>query len=127
MKEINLHDYYINKIELDFDNQEASLFCSFEDKKMKAMIKFGGFLASKLEDISLESIILYLEEWDIPTFIRVEREYLESRRNYAWPMSSKNLEELKLKLMKNEYRVWWLSPTLGMGGYIIAKTVVCLN
>ena len=127
MEDINLHDYFINKFELDFDNQEASLFCTFEDRKTKGGVKFGGFLASKLEDIQAGNIILDIEEWDIPSFIRVEGEYLKSRKNYAWPMSSESLDDLQEKLINNEYRVWWLSPTYGMGGYIIAKTVMCLS
>ena len=126
MEDINLHDYYITKFEIDFENQEATLLCTFENKKTKGGVKFKGFLAAKLEDILPGSIILDLEEWDIPSFVKVEKKYLLKRKKYVWPMPSDSLDDLQKKLISQDYKVWWLTPTYGMGGYIIAKTVVCV-
>ena len=126
-EELHLHDYVIDKIELDFDNEISKLYCTFEDKITKTEVIFKGFLASKLTDIQPGSIILDLEKWDIDSFIKVEKKYLESRQKYGWPFPTKDIDELKTKLSNGGYSVWWLSPSFGMGGYIIAKSAKAIS
>ena len=121
MDAINLHDFRIDRLDLDFAESTAKMSCTFEDGKTKKEVIFSDFLGAKLEDVTAGSIIMDIESWTISSFIENQKSYLEKRLNYGWPTPAKDLTELEERLVNSSYKVWCIFATLGITGFIIAK------
>ncbi|MTI49248.1 MAG: hypothetical protein FH761_15555 [Firmicutes bacterium] len=67
------------------------------------------------------SIIFDIEKYSIDYFIKNNSDLLEKHKSYSWPMNYDTIEELREKLVREEYSYYVISSSYGLNGWILAK------
>ena len=68
------------------------------------------------------NIIFDIEECEIDKFISYNQMELKEMIGHAWPIVYKSFEELKEYLILNGYKYIRLNSSLGMWGWVLAKS-----
>ncbi|MFJ7886671.1 hypothetical protein ACIQYL_01115 [Lysinibacillus xylanilyticus] len=85
-------------------------------------VTFGNYLAHYFDHVMAGSILFDIEEIDLNTFFEENKEQFESHKLYAWPIWYDDTNELEQFLQKNNYKCYVISASLGLSGYVFAKT-----
>ena len=86
-------------------------------------VTFEDYLAHYFDHVMAGSILFDIEEVDLNTFFVGNREQFESHKLYAWPICYDDTNELEKYLQKNNYKCYVISASLGLSGYVFAKTL----
>lgn len=68
-------------------------------------------------------MILDLFEAPLDDFIEGNIDILNKGKENSWPMSYKKIDELSDKLKSENFSYFILSPSYGLGGWVIAKNL----
>lgn len=126
-----VHDGDIKKYEVDFEKKELKLFFNIESpyvpelrkNNKKAIIIFSGLLTHVFEYEYHQNILSDIFKYDIETFINENKELLKESRNYCWPLTFEDIDDLKDKLLKQKYNYYVIESSNGLDGWVLAKDV----
>lgn len=119
---ISIHDGVIIAYSVSFLENELILDIeTVTDEIVSA--KFENYLAHDFHHVMAGSILFDIEDVDLKTFFVENREQFESFKLYAWPIGYDNTYELEQDLYKNNYKCYVISASLGLTGYVFAKTL----
>ncbi|WP_353094006.1 hypothetical protein [Tissierella praeacuta] len=119
-----VHDNMIISYMVDFEKQILQINTkNYDDEKI--IIRFQGLLAHAFENVILNNIILEIYQVKIEHFLLDKANKLSETLKYGFPtIGVSNVRELGDYLKENRYRVFYLTASLGMCGYIIAKEII---
>lgn len=125
----DIHDAIITKYTVDFKLKELEIY--YENEKGKQfIIEFSDYLAHNFEDVIIENIIFDIEEITIEKFIEDNRKFLENKLLFGFPILIQHIEDvndLKEILEKKQYKVFEISSSTGLNGFIVAKNLKVLE
>ncbi|HHR2582198.1 TPA: hypothetical protein ACSY4C_00310 [Listeria monocytogenes] len=122
-----VHDNIIKSYQVDFENEQLRLRTeySYVDKvNENTDIIFESYLAHLFENEQKDSIIFDIEECTPTLFYEQNQELIEKNRNYCWPISyhtTNTKKELVKFIHKNGYKVFEISSSYGLCGWVLAK------
>ena len=120
-----VHDNRIISYMVDFKGQILQINIKGYDEEV--IIRFQGLLAHDFENVLLNNIILEIYQVTIECFLLEEVNKLSETLKYGFPtIEVSNVKELEDYLKENGHRVFYLTASLGMCGYIIAKEIILL-
>lgn len=120
---LTVHDNVITSYEVDFKNEELILNTRYYDSKRNVVI-FSGHLTHLFHFVQRNSIIFEIEECSPDWFYEQEAKSIEASRDYGWPINyrkSDTKSELLNFILNNNYKVFEISASLGLCGWVIAK------
>lgn len=123
-----LHDSVILNYTVDF--KEKTLTINTEDDNFKINeVIFRNYLAHSFNNVVIDNIIFDIEEVSIENFIESNKKFLEDNIKYGFPSlhTNEGMIGLKNALKDNEYKVFEISSSLGLNGFIIAKEVTFIK
>ena len=119
----DLHDNEILSYEIDLSNERISIKTLNTSNENVDLI-FKNVLGYHFENEMKNSIILDIGKYSsINSFIKDYKELLEQRRDYVWPIQYDELAELEEKLISESYSCYFVTPSLGLEGWVLAKSV----
>ena len=121
-----VHDNIILSYHVDFENEVLAMkthYTYYNDSKApeNTDVIFTGYLTHDFSNAMRRSIIFDIEKYPLDRFLEEARELLEERKNYWWPIKYKNEKELVEYLQANQYKVFSIYASIGLGGYVFAK------
>ena len=118
-----LHDNFIKSYTMDFEKGTLVLKTEYHGGEVfeKTDVIFTGYLAHVFYDEMIDNIIFDVEEITVEQFLERERETLEKRKNYSWPIRSETANALSEYLQTSGYRVFSVDSSSGLYGSVIAK------
>ncbi|MBU5438146.1 hypothetical protein KQI42_09010 [Tissierella sp. MSJ-40] len=126
IKEYGLvHDNIIISYMVDFEKQILQINTKSYDEEV--VIRFQGLLAHVFENVLLNNIILEIYQVTIECFLLEKVNRISEVLKYGFPtIEVSNIKELEDYLKEKEYRVFYLTASLWMCGYIIAKEIILM-
>ena len=118
-----LHDNEIISYEVNLSSRTITIYTQFKtsDSCKGTSMVFYDVLAHFFENELSGSVILEIDEYSIESFIEDNRLLLDNRKNGSWPTYYKTLAEFKEKLINEQYNFYGITPSYGLGGWILAK------
>lgn len=116
------HDSCIRSYQVDFTSLKIEMDTVTELEEQRKIV-FEEFFAYHFEDPLPNSILLDIVEVEIEIFIQVNKELLETRKDYYWPMDYDDMEELITHLKENDYHCFEIQSSYGLNGWILSKGV----
>jgi len=94
-----------------------------ESKTEYTDVVFEGVLCHMFEHVLSGSIILDIRDYDILHFFKDDRnqELLTRSKNHAWPVMYDTIEDLRKKLIEEQYKYVVVYSSYGLSGWVIAK------
>lgn len=117
-----MHDNIITSYQVNFVEKTLILYSYNPNKNLTEKLIASEVLTHSFENILPNSIILCVEELTIDDFLNDNREELESKKQYCWPIYFENISSLQLFLFNNSYRYIRISSSYGLCGWILAKS-----
>ena len=117
-----VHDNEILSYYVDICNKTLQISTKYCDKE-KTLITFTGFIAHRFENVTYSNIILGITQVHIDYFINENMDMLNDGLRYAFPIFARNCEELRAYLKENEQKVFEISSSSGLSGFVIAKEI----
>lgn len=118
---ISIHDGVIVGYSVNFLENELLVHIETMADEI-VTVTFGNYLAHDFDHVMAGSILFDIDEMDLNTFFVENREQFESHKLYAWPIGYEDTNELEQYLQKNNYKCYVISASLGLSGYVLAKT-----
>lgn len=118
-----VHDNEILSYQVDICNKKLQMFTQYYDKE-KTTITFTGLIGHRFENVTYQNLIFGISQIAIDYFINENKEILEKGLRFAFPIFAKSCEELRDYLIENEQRVFEISSTIGLYGFVIAKEIL---
>ena len=125
----DIHDAIIAKYIVDFKLKKLEIFYENE-KGRKFIIEFSDYLAHNFENVIIENIIFDIEEITIEKFIINNKDFLDDNLKYGFPIllpHNKGINDLKDILENQKYKVFEISSSTGLDGFVIAKNLKVLD
>ena len=122
MENVSIHDNIINAYTVDLGNEVIS-FETTSESAQRTTITFREVLAHRFEDVIKNSILLDIMPVTISYFINDYKDRLIQWFKYGFPTSSRDCEELEKFLNEKEYMIFIIQSSLGLNGFIIAKSM----
>ena len=126
MNKINdiIHDSIILSYRVDFVKNKILIYLLSYDNK-RYVVNFSEVLTHKFDCILSDksNIVFNITIKDINLFLEQNKYLLENLNNMSWPISYKNISELEKFLKSKNYKYIIISSSLGMDGWILAKTI----
>ncbi len=121
---INVHDKKNINYMINIDDENSFLkLVSKKDYVIEELI-FDNFLLNNFTNFNnYQNVLSTLKEEDINKFLKLNQAYLEESLNYGSPRYLDSISELKEFLKNNDYKVYFLSASFGMNGWILAKDI----
>lgn len=117
-----MHDDYIVSYSVDIEKKKVQInTCNHENKKRMVLL-FSEVLTHSFNCILECNILLDVTENDVELFIKNNSVELEEMKNFCWPINYDRVDELINYLVQNEYRYYVISSSLGMSGWVLAKS-----
>ncbi|MCO6017946.1 MULTISPECIES: hypothetical protein [Carnobacterium] len=117
-----LHDNEIISYEVNLTDKIIKMTTKTESGEQVVVI-FSEVFAYFFEDQLFGSVILDLFEAPLDDFIEGNMEILNKGKENSWPMSYKKIDELSDKLKLENFSYFILSPSYGLGGWVVAKNL----
>lgn len=95
---LNVHDNLIIGYTVDFKEKKIIMNTEYWDGDYheETTLTFNGVIAHNFKEVGESlSVIFDIEEFPIEDFITDELNLLNTFKNYAWPFSYSDLEDLK--------------------------------
>lgn len=115
----SVHDYEVISYEVNL--REQYIIINTEYNGNKVTIEFTDVMAHLFEDQLHESVLLDIDTYDIERFIEGNIELLEIHKPYCWPTYYETMDELRGKLIKEQYEYYVIFSSLGLNGWVLAK------
>lgn len=116
-----MHDNIITSYQVDLTEKTLILHSYNPYNNQTESFLASGVLTHSFENILPNSIILCVEDLAIEAFIKDNREELEAKKQYCWPIYFEDIQSLQLFLIRNSYRYIRISSSYGLCGWILAK------
>jgi len=118
----NIHDNEILSYFVDISNKILRLSTKYYDKE-KTTITFTSLMCHRFENITYSNIIYGITMIPIDEFIDANKEMLEEGLKNAFPMCLKDCEELRGILKEDNQKIFYISSSLGLSGFVIAREI----
>lgn len=119
----NIHDSKILNYQVDFEDRKVEIKLLSEQDE-RARILFGDFFAFYFEDQLPDSIILDIVESEIDLFVAENKDLLNERKDYSWPMDYDHESELMNYIKENDYKYYIIQASYGLNGWVLSKKVI---
>jgi hypothetical protein len=124
--EISIHDNDLLGYEVRGPEHEIVLKTEYRDGPLseKTDVVFNQVLAYNFINDSFGTILYGVAEMDINNFVEENWDLFEAGRKWGWPgawVSTK--ENTKTYLAQNSIRAYSIGSSIGMSGWVLAKTV----
>jgi len=131
MKNISIHDNFVTGYTVSCEKEKISIHTEFRDQGEpfeKTEIKFSEVLAYQFTGDNLNTILFGIEEIPIEDLLKKYHSEFQNGTKYAWPGSWNESPEKCLEYLKNKNaKVWEISSSHGMGGFIVGKGIEYIN
>ena len=119
----NVHDNKILSYNVDIYNKKLQMLTQYYDRE-KTTITFTGFIAHQFDFVTYSNIIFSITQVSVDYFIDENTDALSEGLRYAFPISAKDCEDLRIYLKKNMQKVFEISSSLGLSGFVIAQEIL---
>lgn len=119
---ISIHDGVIIGYSVSFLENELILDIETVTNEI-VTVSFENYLAHDFLHVMAGSILFDIDEADLNTFLVENREQFENFKLYTWPILYGNTNELEQELQNHNYKCYVISASLGLTGYVFAKTL----
>ena len=121
----SFHDNEIIRYEVNLREREVIIYTQIrkDSNTIRFKIVFSNVIAHLFENELSGSIILELRKDSLGDFIRENKEILNRRREFLWPVDYDTFEELQEILLDAGYSYYSIISSYGLCGWILAKTV----
>lgn len=116
----NIHDYEIKKYSVDFVENQL-VFDIEKDGELKRII-FFKFFAYHFSYEMPYSVILDLDERNLDSFFKMNKNLLNERKDYGWPVMYDSSAELRERIESSRAKYYVLSSSYGMNGWILSES-----
>ncbi len=126
MPKISIHDNVVTGYTVLCDKRELVLHTEFREKEPKEVtdVVFRGVEAYHISGDNMESILFDVAQCEIEEILQAFCSEFEEGREYIWPgLWNESPEACREYLEKQGCRGWKISPSYGMGGFVIAKSM----
>ena len=118
-----IHDNEVLSYHVDIHNGKLEMLTKYADKE-RTMITFVGYIAHRFEYVTYRNIINHITQISIDDFVDRNSAVLEDGVRNAFPIFAKNCEELRDYLKKKEKKIFEISSTLGLSGFVISTDIL---
>jgi len=120
-----VHDNIIQSYNVDFEAETLIIKTKYHTDKIleKTTILFEGYLAHVFENEMKGSIIFDIQEYSLDLFLKEEFVLMRERKRFGWPISYETENGLIEFLQIHEYKVFEISSSYGLCGWIFAKQI----
>ncbi len=128
--EISVHDNTLHSYCVSADRKEIRLHTSYaaQDSQEVSDVVFTGVVAYRFELDNFMTIIFDVYETNVDAIYTDERGMFEDGRKYLWPGTWNTSDESVLAyLVDNEIKGYRLSSSIGMVGWVLAKSMSFVN
>ena len=118
-----VHDNTIQSYTVDFETDTLiikTLHCTDKTQE-KTNVIFTDYLAHTFDGEMKGSIIFDIREYQLEHFLREELNMMREQRRFGWPMYYKTENELIEFFQTNGYKVFEISSSYGLCGWVFAK------
>ena len=127
MPEIDVHDYFLRGYIVDSVNSKIIFKTEFDYKdypKNSVNVIFLGVAGYYFYHDNLKTIIFSIEEKTTDQLFEKYGDLLEEGEKFGWPGGwNESEKQARAYLTKNNLRIWELHSSLGMHGFVIAKSI----
>ena len=128
--ELSVHDNFLLSYCILAHQQEIHFQTVFPDQKPPELtdVVFSGVVGYYFERDNFQTIIFDIEEMDVEVIYTNHRELFEEGRKYCWPGAWNTSDEAVITyLLENEIQGYYLSSSLGMAGWVLAKSITLVS
>jgi hypothetical protein len=108
------------------EQREIRLHTEFQDIEPFEYtdVIFRGVFAYRFVEDNFSTILFDIAEIPVEDILTADQELFESGRNYGWPgIWNDSMETLRAYLAENAARGFRISPSFGMGGWVLAQSM----
>ena len=120
-----VHDNRIKGYRVDFEAQILTMNTIYYNHANETIentdVVFAGYLTHVFNHVTKDNIIFDIEEYPIHLFLEYEYELLKANKNYGWPVFYNDENGLSEFLQSNQYKVFQISSSCGLCGWVLAK------
>jgi len=118
-----VHDNIIVSYSVDFEAKMLTMKTLYHTDKIfeETDVIFTGYLAHYFDNEMKGSTIFDIEECPLDLFLEHESKLLTEKKKYAWPINYQSENELVKLFQTHEYKVFDVSSSYGLCGFIFAK------
>jgi ribosomal protein S18 len=122
----NVHDSEILSYYIDIEHRSIifNTLCRNFEIERRAEIRFENVLAHYFRNVSNQNVISDIYEERTAKFLDEYSYILDVDKEYGWPINYKNKAELSDFITENEYKVFYIDSSVGLFGFVIAKTIL---
>lgn len=117
----NLHDNKVLNYCVDFRLQTLHMDTQTETGKTVS-IHFSGLMAHWFENVIQDNILFDMDEIAEERFFQQYKNLLDKSIQYGFPACC-SIEELREKMAQEKIRVFVISSSLGLCGFVLAQEV----
>lgn len=117
-----MHDDFIVSYGVDIEKKSIQINTYNQETKKRMVLLFSEVLTHSFNCILECNILFDVTENDVELFIKNNSVEIEEMKNFCWPINYDRVDELKNYLVQNEYRYYAISSSLGMSGWVLAKS-----
>lgn len=117
----NIHDNEIISYIVDLKSHKIIIHTIEYQDSSQTEVVFCDVLAHMFETQIEGSIIFDIQKYDLNHFMKKNRDLLERKKNYGWPMDYNTEEELRERLLKEHYQYYVVTSSYGLSGWVLAK------
>jgi hypothetical protein len=124
--EISVHDNWLVSYCVDAEKQEIRLHTIYPDQNPPEAtdVLFSGVVGYQFEGDSFQNILFDVEEIEAQTIYDQYRPQFEEGQKHCWPGSwNKSEQSVLTYLTENGIKAYNVWPTMGMGGWVLAKSM----
>ena len=128
--ELSVHDNFLLSYCVQTDKQEIHLHTVFPGQEPPELtnVVFTGVIGYHFEQDNFQTIIFGIDETEVEAIYAEDRKLFEYGRKYCWPGAWNTSDEAVLTyLIENEIKGFSLSSSLGMVGWVLAKSMSLVN
>lgn len=120
-----IHDAIIQSYSVDFKAETLIINTIHHTDKIleETKISFEGYLAHTFENEMKGSVIFDIQECPLDLFFKNEFALIKERKCFGWPISYETENGLMEFLQTHEYKVFEISSSYGLCGWVFAKQV----
>lgn len=122
-----MHDNYIIGYSVNLEEKDMVIQTYNDNEKKQEKICFSEVLTHCFKCIIDYNIIFDVQECEISSFVKDNKEELIKMEGYCWPIDYRTEEELMDFLVANEYKYIKINSSYGMFGWILAKSYKYVN
>ena len=117
----DLHDNRVLRCCADFGAHTLHIDTLTEGGE-KISVLFTGLLAHRFEDVTQDNILFDMEEITVDDFFQQYKNLLYNSLRYGFPACC-SAEELQERMDQEKIRVFIISSSLGLCGFVLAQEV----